>query len=159
MTHLAASIAFGIFIFIEYMRYFALYPLSAKIHVFMSEFIDEKDSGAAILSHFYLLTGSMMCLWMENGRTVDNLSGVLVLGVGDAMASIVGKKCGKHRWTSLSNKSIEGTLGFALSMLAVTSFKSQQVIPILVTGLMEAYSLQNDNLIIGFLFYSTCILF
>ncbi|TIA74593.1 hypothetical protein E3P91_00877 [Wallemia ichthyophaga] len=154
ITHLAASIAFGIFIFIEYMRYFALYPLSAKIHVFMSEFIDEKDSGAAILSHFYLLTGSMMCLWMENGRTMDNLSGVLVLGVGDAMASIVGKKWGRHRWTDASNKSIEGTLGFALSMLAVTSFKSSQVIPILVTALMEAYSVQNDNLIIGFIFYN-----
>ncbi|TIA93649.1 hypothetical protein E3P99_00091 [Wallemia hederae] len=121
MTHLAASVAFGIFIFIEYMRYFALYPLSAKIHVFMSEFVDEKDSGAAILSHFYLLTGSMMCLWMENGRTLDNLSGVLVLGVGDAMASIVGKKIGKHRWTRLSKKSVEGTIGFALHSTASMS--------------------------------------
>lgn len=141
------------------MRYFALYPFSAKIHVFMSEFIDEKDSGAAILSHFYLLTGSMMCLWMENGRIADNLSGVLVLGVGDAMASIVGKKIGKRKWTNLSNKSIEGTIGFAISMMIVRLFESQQVVPILLTSLMEGFSLQNDNLIIGFMFYSICIIF
>lgn len=125
----------------------------------MSEFIDEKDSGAAILSHFYLLTGSMMCLWMENGRIADNLSGVLVLGVGDAMASIVGKKIGKRKWTNLSNKSIEGTIGFAISMIIVRLFESQQLIPILLTSLMEGFSLQNDNLIIGFMFYSICIIF
>jgi dolichol kinase len=64
-THLAFSAAFALFVFAEYVRYFALYPLGAAVHVFMSEFLDSKDSGTAILSHFYLLTGCAGALWFE----------------------------------------------------------------------------------------------
>jgi len=46
-------------------RYFALYPFGATVHVFLSEFLDHKDSGTAILSHFYLLTGCAIGLWLE----------------------------------------------------------------------------------------------
>ncbi len=64
-THLAFSAAFALFVFAEYVRYFALYPCGAAVHVFMSEFLDAKDSGTAILSHFYLLTGCAGALWFE----------------------------------------------------------------------------------------------
>jgi dolichol kinase len=64
-THLAFSAAFALFVFAEYVRYFALYPFGAAVHVFMSEFLDAKDSGTAILSHFYLLTGCAGALWFE----------------------------------------------------------------------------------------------
>jgi dolichol kinase len=64
-THLAFSAAFALFVFAEYVRYFALYPFGAAVHVFMSEFLDSKDSGTAILSHFYLLTGCAGALWFE----------------------------------------------------------------------------------------------
>lgn len=63
--HLAFSVAFSLFIFVEYVRYFALYPFSATVHIFMNEFIDDKDSGTAILSHFYLLTGCGAAIWFE----------------------------------------------------------------------------------------------
>ena len=98
------------------MRYFALYPLSAKIHVFMSEFLDDKDNGTAILSHFYLLTGSSITLWLQNKSSLLNLTGVITLGVGDALASIIGKKYGKHCWTKNSSKTIEGSIAFAISV-------------------------------------------
>ena len=64
-THLSFSAAFALFTFAEYVRYFALYPLGAAVHVFLSEFLDQKDSGTAILSHFYLLTGCAGSLWFE----------------------------------------------------------------------------------------------
>jgi dolichol kinase len=64
-THLAFSAAFALFVFAEYVRYFALYPFGAAVHVFMSEFLDSKDTGTAILSHFYLLTGCAGALWFE----------------------------------------------------------------------------------------------
>lgn len=64
-THLAFSAAFALFVFAEYVRYFALYPCGAAVHVFMSEFLDAKDCGTAILSHFYLLTGCAGALWFE----------------------------------------------------------------------------------------------
>jgi dolichol kinase len=64
-THLSLSAAFAMFIFAEYIRYFALYPFGAAVHVFISEFLDPKDQGAAVLSHFYLLTGCAGPLWLE----------------------------------------------------------------------------------------------
>lgn len=64
-THISFSLAFSQFIFVEYVRYFALWPFSAMVHLFMNEFINEKDSGTAILSHFYLLTGCAMAVWLE----------------------------------------------------------------------------------------------
>ena len=64
-THLAFSAAFALFIFAEYVRYFALYPFGASVHVFMNEFLDNKDTGTAILSHFYLLTGCANSVWFE----------------------------------------------------------------------------------------------
>ena len=85
-TSIAFSVAFALFTFSEYARYFALYPVGAPLHIFFSEFIDSKDSGPVILSHFYLLTGCAGGLWLE-GTSVNRFTGVLVLGVGDALVS------------------------------------------------------------------------
>lgn len=85
-TSLAFSLAFAIFTFSEYARYFALYPIGAPLHIFFSEFVDGKDSGPVILSHFYLLTGCAGGLWLE-GNGIKRFTGVLVLGVADALVS------------------------------------------------------------------------
>ena len=117
------------------MRYFALYPFGASVHLFMNEFLDSKDSGTAILSHFYLLTGCANALWFEAPSQLISYTGVLVLGIGDALvscctfeaiilltkinsqASIVGKRIGIHRWTPLTPKTTEGTAAFASSVV------------------------------------------
>lgn len=39
-----------------------------------------------ILSHFYLLSGCASGLWLE-GRGIKRLTGVLVLGIGDALVT------------------------------------------------------------------------
>ena len=64
-THLSFSAAFALFTFTEYIRYFAIYPFGASVHLFMNEFLDHRDSGTAILSHFYLLTGCSGSVWLE----------------------------------------------------------------------------------------------
>jgi len=64
-THLSFSVAFALFIFAEYIRYFAIYPFGVAVHLFMNEFLDDRDGGTAILSHFYLLTGCAGSLWLE----------------------------------------------------------------------------------------------
>ncbi|KAF8606668.1 hypothetical protein BDV93DRAFT_437456 [Ceratobasidium sp. AG-I] len=155
-THLSFSLAFSLFTFAEYIRYFAIYPLGAPVHVFLSEFLDEKDSGTAILSHFYLLTGCAVPLWLESPSRVLGLAGVIVLGVGDALASIVGRRFGVFRWFSSSSKTVEGTAAFALSvfvcnwMIAAREFEGLQLIhmacAVVMTALLEALSQQNDNL-------------
>ena len=92
------------FTFAEYVRYFAIYPFGAALHVFVNDFLDHKDSGTAILSHFYLLTGCAGSLWLDGyaqkfllpGMFIDVISrpskllqftGILALGLGDAAVS------------------------------------------------------------------------
>nr|XP_018263518.1 dolichol kinase [Kwoniella dejecticola CBS 10117]OBR85676.1 dolichol kinase [Kwoniella dejecticola CBS 10117] len=158
-THLSFSVAFAAFNFAEYIRYFALWPFGVSVHLFLNEFLDHKDSGTAILSHFYLLAGCASPLWLEGPSEILCYFGVLSLGIGDALASIVGRKIGTIRWTSSSGKTVEGSIAFLLSMLLssgllwvfglVDTFKP---IPYIATTtlatLLEAFSDQNDNLIL-----------
>ncbi|KAG6330838.1 hypothetical protein ID866_8254 [Astraeus odoratus] len=116
-THLSFNAAFALFIFAEYVRYFAIYPFGAAVHLFMNEFLDQKDSGTAILSHFYLLAGCAGSVWLEGPTQLDQYTGILALGVGDALASIVGKRFGKHRWFAGSPKTVEGSVAFVLSLV------------------------------------------
>lgn len=135
------------------------------MHIFFNEFIDSKDSGPVILSHFYLLTGCAGGLWLE-GSGVNRFTGVLVLGVGDALASIVGKFLGRVHWPG-SQKTVEGTAAFILSILScawllravgmVDHFSmGRYAIATTMAGLLEASSSQNDNLVIPIFFWS-CI--
>ncbi|KAG8746603.1 hypothetical protein FRC12_014248 [Ceratobasidium sp. 428] len=165
-SHLSLSLAFSLFTFAEYIRYFAIYPFGAAVHVFLAEFLDEKDGGTAILSHFYLLTGCAVPLWLESASRVLGLAGVIVLGVGDALASIVGRKIGFSRWFPSSNKTIEGTAAFAASVFIFNWIIAAQEFPsihlahlacaVVMTALLEAVSKQNDNLTIPL--YMWCML-
>ncbi|CAG8677346.1 2559_t:CDS:10, partial [Gigaspora rosea] len=111
--HLAFSVALSTFIFLEYLRYFAVYPLGKNIHIFLSEFLDNRDSGPCILSHLYLLIGCAACIWMQGTSVLANISGILTLGLGDAMASIIGKRYGRKRWPG-TTKTIEGSIAFII---------------------------------------------
>ncbi|KAK4050086.1 dolichol kinase [Microbotryomycetes sp. JL201] len=155
-TSLAFSVAFAVFTFAEYARYFALYPIGGPLHVFFSEFVDSKDSGPVILSHFYLLTGCAGGVWLE-GRGINRFTGVLVLGVGDAMASIVGKHLGRIHWPR-SPKTVEGSAAFVLSIavfawvfrltgLTDTFSMPRYLVATTLSALLEASSNQNDNLV------------
>ncbi|BEI81611.1 hypothetical protein CcaverHIS002_0207710 [Cutaneotrichosporon cavernicola] len=158
-THLSFSVAFAAFTFAEYVRYFALWPLGASVHLFLNEFIDHKDSGTAILSHFYLLAGCATPLWLEGPSQILAHFGVVSLGIGDAMASIVGRKIGYLRWSPVSGKTAEGSLGFlvsvvgaALAMWLVGAVERFALLPFVLTTalvtLLEAFSAQNDNLVL-----------
>ncbi|KAL1411019.1 dolichol kinase [Vanrija albida] len=158
-THLAFSVAFAAFTFAEYIRYFALWPLGVSVHLFLNEFIDHKDSGTAILSHFYLLAGSASPLWLEGPSQILAHFGVLSLGIGDAVASIVGRRMGYARWSPASGKTVEGSIGFVASvtlasilMWIVGAVESFNFIPFVITTtlvtLLEAFSGQNDNLVL-----------
>ncbi|KIR59719.1 dolichol kinase [Cryptococcus bacillisporus CA1873] len=158
-THLSFSVAFAAFNFVEYVRYFALWPFGVKVHLFLNEFLDHKDSGTAILSHFYLLAGCAAPLWFEGSSDILSYFGVLSLGIGDALASIVGRRIGRLRWCSVFGKTVEGSVAFFFSVLGASwimwlfgivddfNFKPYTITVALAT-LLEAFSAQNDNLIL-----------
>jgi hypothetical protein len=87
-AHLSFSVSFALFIFAEYIRYFAIYPFGAAVHVFMNEFLDQKDSGTAILSHFFLLTGCAGSVWLESPKQLLQYTGIFALGIGDALVCV-----------------------------------------------------------------------
>ncbi|KAI0635743.1 hypothetical protein C8Q77DRAFT_1216322 [Trametes polyzona] len=168
-THLAFSAAFALFTFTEYVRYFALYPLGAAVHLFMNEFLDSKDGGTAILSHFYLLTGCANSVWFEGPSRLLQFTGTLVLGVGDALASIAGKRLGRHRWFAANPKTIEGSAAFVVSVCfcawllrvvgVVEDFSIGRYVLVgtLAAGL-EAFSVQNDNVTLPLYMWAMLVL-
>ncbi len=167
-THLALSLAFALFTFAEYIRYFALYPLGAPLHIFLNEFLDQKDSGPVILSHFYLLSGCALPLWLGATTALSRCSGILVLGIGDALASVVGRKYGRMHWPG-SSKTLEGTLAFAasiyftgLALQASDAAANMQpfgwLIAVILIAILEGASEQNDNLILPIFSYVVCTL-
>ncbi|EGO24662.1 Fph type histidine kinase [Serpula lacrymans var. lacrymans S7.9] len=165
-THLSFSAAFALFTFAEYVRYFAIYPFGAVVHLFMNEFLDHKDSGTAILSHFYLLTGCAGSLWLEGPHQILQYTGILALGVGDALASIVGKRIGKHRWSPSTSKTLEGSAAFTLSIVACVwilricglteDFSIVRYTAVVaLSSALEALSDQNDNLTLPLYMWKT----
>ncbi|KAJ7510380.1 hypothetical protein B0H11DRAFT_2168715 [Mycena galericulata] len=168
-THLAFSVAFALFVFAEYVRYFAIYPLGAAVHLFMNEFLDSKDGGTAILSHFYLLTGCAGALWLEGPSRLLQFTGVLVLGLGDALASIVGKRHGRHAWSPTTPKTLEGSAAFVAAIVAsawalrlcglAEPFSTPRyVLVVALAAVLEALSDQNDNLTLPLYTWSALVL-
>ncbi|KAI0032526.1 hypothetical protein K488DRAFT_49742 [Vararia minispora EC-137] len=141
-THLAFGAAFALFTFAEYVRYFALWPLGAAVHVFISEFLDAKDSGAAVLSHFYLLTGCASSVWFEAPQPLLAYTGILTVGVGDAVASIVGKRIGRTRWSATTSKTVEGSVAFLGTVVACA-------VGLRLCGLVDAFSVGRYGLGVG----------
>ncbi|KIY51824.1 hypothetical protein FISHEDRAFT_36430 [Fistulina hepatica ATCC 64428] len=169
-THLAFSVAFALFTFAEYIRYFAISPFGASVHVFMSEFLDHKDGGTAILSHFYLLTGCAGGVWLEAPSRLISCTGILALGIGDALASIVGKRFGRRRWSPLTSKTLEGSATFVVSIIVTawllrliglvepfSTFRYGSVVAL--SAVLEALSDQNDNLTLPLYMWSASVLF
>ncbi|KAL7453442.1 hypothetical protein ACHAXS_000301 [Conticribra weissflogii] len=91
--------------------------------------------------------------------------GILVLGVGDSIGAIFGLKYGRHHWPGGSSRTLEGSLGMFLSMIFVVfmvifftsscntactiyfaRISSVFAIPLVMTTLLEAATMQIDNL-------------
>ena len=163
---LAISGAIYAFLVIESLR-IVRFPFVAKmIEQYVSGFIDERDSGELILTHLFLLLGCglpvMFCNIGGYGGLAIKVCGISVLAIGDAAASAIGVKYGKHKWPG-SKKSIEGTLGAFfgtwITIVVLTSIGTKTVkilpslilaIPSMIGALDEAFTSQIDNLTLPF---------
>ncbi|KAI8145306.1 hypothetical protein BJV82DRAFT_33585 [Fennellomyces sp. T-0311] len=178
---LAFGVALSAFIYLEYLRYFAVWPYGKSIHMFLTEFIDSRDLGPVILSHIYLLLGCAGPVWLGGSNLLASLSGIVALGFGDAAASLVGKKWGRYRWPG-TKKTVEGTVAFVIAvytssllimyvsaLLGISSASrfvtsagrgewGSFLITASMTGLLEAFSSQNDNIMIPLYIYALILL-
>ncbi len=164
---LAFSIALCLFIFVECIRITNFLGFGNGIEIFCRPFLDERDGGKLILTHVWLLIGCSLPLWYsfikDNLSHFDNLnmnkiygvSGIIILGIGDALAAIIGSKYGQIKWPN-SNKTFEGTLAAIISSLLLyilmfiniidTQMIFNLVQVITATFILEAITKQIDNL-------------
>ena len=63
MNRIRLNILFPSFFF-QYVRLFRIGPFGSSVHSALVVFLDDKDSGALILTHVYLLLGLALPLWL-----------------------------------------------------------------------------------------------
>ncbi|KAK7272175.1 hypothetical protein RJT34_28612 [Clitoria ternatea] len=169
---LAFGAALAVFLTLEIIRVWGIWPLGQPINQFMNAFTDHRDSDILIVSHFSLLLGCALPIWMSSGyndRPLAPFAGILSLGIGDTMASMVGHKYGVLRWSKTGKKTVEGTAAGITSVLAacslllpllastghiLTQHWFSLLLAVTVSGLLEAYTAQLDNAFIPLFFYS-----
>ncbi|KAH0605965.1 uncharacterized protein H6S33_004422 [Morchella sextelata] len=126
-THLCLSLALGAFIILDIVRAGQLPPASRFIARFLQPFVDGRDlKGPVVVSHVFLLLGCGAGWWLTLAATPEGdpwdwsnrttslafVSGVVSVGLGDAAASLIGRRFGRTKWGWRGGKSIEGSLAF-----------------------------------------------
>lgn len=131
---LALSLILAVFLLLDLLRASQLPPLSKPIAAFLTPYVDGRDlRGPVVISHIFLLIGCAIPLWLSlaslprtgsdflqgwevPGREVSMVAGVVCVGLGDAAASLIGRRWGVRKWLWGGGKSIEGSVAFATAV-------------------------------------------
>lgn len=165
LTTLALVGALLIFFLVEALRSSRATVLGAFLADKLAMFEDAKDKGPLSLSYVYLVLG-MAVPYVYSALVDDYVSirtfiGVAVVGVGDAVALIVGHKWGRTKWRGLS-RTIEGSVAFFVSTFAAFVAIDRFVLPetsrvqnwenlfivVVLTTLLEGAATLNDNVLL-----------
>ncbi len=154
-----------------------MWPVGNILHSAFLVFLDDQDSGVAILTHIYLLLGMSIPVWLYTetvgnthpGSSLALYSGVLSLGVGDTAASIFGSLYGTIKWPG-SKKTVEGTCAAFVTQLlgcCILHCLDPPIAPsygwldvlwaVGLTSILEAVTTQIDNLVLPIFMYSLLI--
>lgn len=131
---LALALILAIFLLLDLFRASQLPPLSKPLTHFLAPYVDGRDHrGPVVVSHIFLLIGCAIPLWLSlagiertgqapwdgwevSTREVSMVSGVVCVGLGDAAASLIGRRFGRRKWLWSGGKSLEGSLAFAAAV-------------------------------------------
>ncbi len=132
---LALILVLAIFLLLDLFRASQLPPVSKPLTYFLAPYVDGRDHrGPVIVSHIFLLIGCAIPLWLSLAATertgnppwegwgvlnrdLSMISGVVCVGMGDAAASLVGRRYGRRRWCWSGGKSVEGSIAFAVAVV------------------------------------------
>lgn len=139
---LALALALAVFLLLDLLRASQLPPLSRPLARFLAPYVDGRDlRGPVVVSHMFLLVGCAIPLWLSlaslprsgaetapapppsdgwelPSREVSMVAGVVCVGLGDAAASLVGRRWGRRKWLWGGGKSVEGSAAFAAAVFA-----------------------------------------
>lgn len=143
---LALALVLAVFCLLDLIRAAQLPPLSRPLAYFLTPYVDGRDlRGPVVVSHIFLLIGCAIPLWLslagmprnDDGgggaggdpwrgwevvgdapRDVSMVAGVVCVGMGDAAASLIGRRWGRRKWPWLGGKSLEGSVAFASAVTA-----------------------------------------
>ncbi|KIX00336.1 uncharacterized protein Z518_10475 [Rhinocladiella mackenziei CBS 650.93] len=131
---LALGLVLSIFLLLDLFRASQLPPISKPLTTFLAPYVDGRDHrGPVIVSHIFLLIGCAIPLWLSLAaaprfgqdpwvgwdtdiRDLSMVSGVICVGMGDAAASLIGRRYGKTKWYWAGGKSLEGSLAFTFAV-------------------------------------------
>ncbi|KAL8679809.1 MAG: hypothetical protein Q9186_003925 [Xanthomendoza sp. 1 TL-2023] len=131
---LALTLVLALFLLLDLFRASQLPPLSRPLTNFLAPYVDGRDHrGPVIVSHIFLLIGCSIPLWLSLAslersgmfpwqgwevatRDLSMISGVVCVGMGDAAASLIGRRYGRRRWCWSGGKSLEGSAAFAAAV-------------------------------------------
>ncbi|CAG7942526.1 unnamed protein product [Penicillium nalgiovense] len=131
---MALVLVLSIFLLLDLFRASQLPPISRPLTSFLAPYVDGRDHrGPVIVSHIFLLIGCSIPLWLSlsdlprtglgpwagwetPSRDVSMASGVICVGMGDAAASLVGRRYGRLKWFWGGGKSLEGSVAFVAAV-------------------------------------------
>lgn len=131
---LVLFLVLAVFLILDLLRASQLPPLSKPIAMFLAPYVDGRDfRGPVVISHIFLLIGCAIPLWLSLAslprtssgylagwevptRDVSMVAGVVCVGLGDAAASLIGRRYGHRKWLWGGGKSIEGSVAFAVAV-------------------------------------------
>ncbi|KAJ5583035.1 YjgF/Yer057p/UK114 family [Penicillium sp. DV-2018c] len=131
---MALALVLSIFLLLDLFRASQLPPISRPLTNFLAPYVDGRDHrGPVIISHIFLLIGCSIPLWLSlsdlprsgigpwagweiQSRDVSMASGVICVGMGDAAASLVGRRYGRLKWFWGGGKSLEGSIAFVAAV-------------------------------------------
>ncbi|CAI8500603.1 unnamed protein product [Hanseniaspora opuntiae] len=169
LVKVSLSGVIGIFLIIESLRICGFLP--EFVIQILNKFADHRDQrGPLLISYIYLIIGASFPILLDN-----DLSGIILLGLGDSLASIVGKKFGKRYWADSNEdnkKTYEGTVAFVLACYSfeiiynfyLSDYPASDVViffqqydwnssffsfaTYLVAGILEGNATLNDNILL-----------
>lgn len=135
---LALALIAAVFLILEVVRAGQVPPLGNAIGRFVAPYVDGRDlRGPVVVSHIFLLIGCAVPLWfslattdragdggwegwdvLEARRDVGMVAGVTCVGLGDAAASLIGRRYGRRKWVWIGGKSLEGSAAFVFAVTA-----------------------------------------
>lgn len=181
---MAQAVAFCGLAVVEVVRLGRIPVLSQRLDDFMAQFLDERDGGAFLVTHFTLLLGMAAPIWLSNAMddwSMANtagvqlwpaaLAGIIMTGIADAAASIIGSTFGRYPIARGSRKTIEGTAAGAVAALVVWAMLLGSGLvtapstggirgwlalggATLLSSLLEATTEQLDNIFVGLHYFA-----